>query len=63
MIINHKKAFQYVLKNSDIHKAMKTSLIEDIHSILIKDLRVNPGLRNKFVDMLESKTTLNEVTL
>lgn len=54
MIINHKKAFQYVLKNSGIHKAIKTSLIEDIHSILTKDLGVNPGLRNRFVGITGS---------
>lgn len=54
MIINHKKAFQYVLKNSDIQKAMKTSMIEDIHSILTKDLGVNPRLRDRFVGITGS---------
>lgn len=54
MIINHKKAFQYVLDNPDKHKSMKVTIIEDIHSILVKDLGVSSGIRSRFVGITGS---------
>ncbi len=55
MIINHKKAFDFIYKNREIFKNISISKIEDIHKILIKDLYITNNLRSKPVGVLGSK--------
>lgn len=45
MILNHKKALDYVFANKDYFQRMTISKIEEVHSILISDLGVLHGLR------------------
>ena len=49
MILNHKKAFDFVLKNIKHSKKITIAFIEDVHKILVKDLNVSYGLRNRVV--------------
>jgi Fic family protein len=49
MILNHKKAFDFVLKNVELAKKINISFIEEIHKILVKDLSVTYGLRKSVV--------------
>ncbi len=54
MILNHKKAFQYVLENADLYKNISLRLIEDVHLILIEGLDVSFGLRHHQVGVIGS---------
>lgn len=54
MILNHKKAFQYILDHSKQNKKVSIRLIEDIHRILIQELGVSLGLRKKQVGITGS---------
>jgi Fic family protein len=49
MILNHKKAFDFVLKNIKHSKKITIAFIEEVHKILVKDLNVSYGLRNRVV--------------
>lgn len=49
MIINHKKAFDFVQKNLGLSKKIDTAFIEEVHKILVKDLNVKYGLRKGVV--------------
>lgn len=49
MILNHKKAFDFVLKNIHNAKKINIAFIEEIHKILVKDLSVKYGLRKNVV--------------
>lgn len=49
MILNHKEALDYILDNRDIATPLTIRDIEDIHSILIKDLDVEKNLRSRAV--------------
>jgi fido (protein-threonine AMPylation protein) len=49
MLLNHKKALDFILEHPDYLYPLKVSKIEDIHSILIKELDVAKNLRNKRV--------------
>lgn len=49
MLLNHKKALDYIIENEDIAIPLKLRDIEDIHSILIKDLDVERNLRIRAV--------------
>lgn len=49
MILNHKKAFDFVLKNIKHSKKISIAFIKEVHKILIKDLGVPYGLRNRVV--------------
>lgn len=55
MILNHKDAFHYVREAKAKFKNLKRRDIEDVHSILIKDLGVATGLRKGPVGVLGSK--------
>lgn len=48
MILNHKKAFEALLKEKDSYKNITLSSIVKLHSILTKDL-VTPGIRSQTV--------------
>ncbi len=54
MILNHKEAFKFIRENQDHFKELSLSKIEEVHKILIKDLNINHGLREKPVGVTGS---------
>jgi len=55
MILNHKDAFTFVRENLDLFKTLTRANLEQLHSILIKDLNVNVGFRKNPVGVTGSK--------
>lgn len=49
MLLNHKDALRFVLDNPDYLQQLSVSHIEDIHSLLTKDLAVDSGIRHRRV--------------
>ena len=49
MLLNHKDALRFILDNQDLMKHLSVRDIEDVHSILTKDLSVDKGLRRRRV--------------
>ena len=49
MLLNHKDALLFVLDNPDFLQTLTIGSIEDIHSLLIKELSVDKGLRHRRV--------------
>lgn len=49
MLLNHKEALDFILENPNYLDPIEIRSIEDIHSILIKDLGVDRNLRNRRV--------------
>jgi Fic family protein len=49
MLLNHKDALDFILQNSDYLKELTVSKIENIHSILIKDLKIERNIRKRRV--------------
>lgn len=49
MLLNHKDALRFVLDNPDYLQQLSVSYIEDIHSLLTKDLSVDSGIRHRRV--------------
>lgn len=49
MILNHKNAFEQILKNTNDFKIISISVINQLHNILIKDLNVSTGIRKQAV--------------
>lgn len=49
MLLNHKDALRFVLDNPDYLKELSISHIEDIHTLLTKELSVDKGLRHRRV--------------
>ncbi len=49
MLLNHKKAIDFLLQNPDFFEALKIRDIEDIHSILIEKLDIPRNLRKELV--------------
>ena len=49
MLLNHKEAIDFVIKNPDYLFPLSVSKIEDIHSILTKELAVNRNIRKRRV--------------
>src|SRR5574344_1024369 len=45
MILNHKNALEYIFENRDYFKTITKAKIEELHTILTKDLGVEKGLR------------------
>lgn len=54
MILNHKDAFNYIHLNAAEFKTFNQKTLEKLHSILVKDLNVNLGLRTKPVGITGS---------
>jgi fido (protein-threonine AMPylation protein) len=54
MILNHKNAFNFVREHAPLFKAPSRAHIEQLHAILIKDLDVGLGLRERMVGVLGS---------
>ena len=46
MLLNHKEALDFLIVHPDYIQPLSTRNIEDIHSILIKDLSISRNLRN-----------------
>lgn len=55
MILNHKDAFTFVHENKKEFRVLTRTNLEQLHGILIKDLSVNRGLRQKPVGVTGSK--------
>jgi len=49
MIINHKEAFDQILRDKDSFKEINLSLIEQLHNALVKNLSISAGLRKQAV--------------
>jgi Fic family protein len=49
MLLNHKEALDFILQNPDYLKPITVSKIEDIHSILVKELSIERNVRNRRV--------------
>ena len=49
MLLNHKDALRFILDNQDFMKHLTVRDIEDVHSILTKELSVDKGLRRRRV--------------
>jgi Fic family protein len=49
MLLNHKKAIDFLLQNPDFFEALKIRDIEDIHSILVDKLDIQRNLRKELV--------------
>lgn len=49
MLLNHKEALDYLLANKGIAKKLDLKLLEEIHSLLIKDLGVSRNIRSRTV--------------
>ena len=49
MLLNHKDALDFILSNKDYVKPLTISRIEDLHSILIKELNVGRNIRKRRV--------------
>jgi len=55
MILNHKDAFNFIRANSKEFKTLTLVNLEKLHSILVKDMDVSLGIRNKVVGVTGSK--------
>lgn len=49
MLLNHKKALDFILEHTDYLNPVETGKIEYIHSILIKDLMIQRNIRSRSV--------------
>lgn len=49
MLLNHKDALRFVLDNPDYLQVLSLSHIEDIHTLLTKELSVDKGIRHRRV--------------
>lgn len=49
MLLNHKAALDFVIENPDYMSPVQINRIEDIHSMLVKDLGVERNIRNNRV--------------
>jgi Fic family protein len=49
MLLNHKEALDFILSNKDYVKPLTISRIEDLHSVLIKELNVGRNIRKRRV--------------
>ncbi len=47
MLLNHKDALNYIAREPQMFNTLQTSIIEDIHSVLIKDLGVDRNIRTR----------------
>lgn len=54
MILNHKNAFLFVREHASLFQEISRANIEQLHSILVKDLSVGLGLRGKPVGVIGS---------
>ncbi|MGH7203595.1 MAG: Fic family protein [Candidatus Levyibacteriota bacterium] len=45
MILNHKKAFEYIWKNQNLFKELLSAHVEEVHQLLVAGLHIPIGLR------------------
>ncbi len=55
MLLNHKDALRFVLDNPDFLQTLTIGSIEDIHTLLTKELSVDKGLRHRRVGITGTK--------
>lgn len=55
MILNHKDAFNFLRENTSEFKTLTLANIEKLHSILMKNMGVSLGIRNRIVGVTGSK--------
>ena len=55
MILNHKDAFNFIRENSGEFNTLTLVNLEKLHSILVKDMSVSLGVRNRVVGVTGSK--------
>ena len=55
MILNHKNAFNFIHDNKTEFKTLTLANLEKLHTILVQDLSIGFGLRNKLVGVVGSK--------
>lgn len=55
MILNHKFAFEFVLSHISDYRSINKQNIENIHSLMVKDLSVKSGFRHSLVGITGSK--------
>lgn len=55
MILNHKKALDYIFEHTKDYKKITVSKIEDIHRLLVDGLAIDYGLRNSLVSITGTK--------
>lgn len=47
MIMNHKKAFEYIWKHQTDFRTLTLPMIEEVHQLLVEDLGVDTGMRSE----------------
>ncbi len=52
MVLNHKKALDFVLKSPEYYKNLTVAKIEELHRLLVDDLGVATGIRNGMVGII-----------
>jgi len=55
MILNHRDAFNFIRENSNEFKTLTLTNLEKLHSILVRDMGVGLGIRDKMVGVTGSK--------
>lgn len=55
MILNHKKALDYIFANPEKFKKLNLREIENLHSLIVKNLSVKTGLRKKLVGIVGTR--------
>jgi len=55
MILNHKKALDYILSPKTDFKKLNLRKIEEIHKLIVKDLAISNGLRKRPVGIVGTK--------
>ena len=52
MVLNHKKALDFVLKSPEYYKYLTIAKIEELHQLLVDELGVETGIRNGMVGIV-----------
>ncbi len=52
MVLNHKKALDFMLKSPQYYQNLSVSKIEEIHKLLVGDLNVTTGIRESMVGIV-----------
>ena len=52
MVLNHKKALDFILKSPEYYKNITIAKIEDLHKLLVDELNVSTGVRNGMVGIV-----------
>lgn len=55
MILNHKDAFNFIRENNSEFKTLTLVNLEKLHSVIVKDMGVSVGIRNRVVGVTGSR--------